>query len=59
MNIISYKKAARFCTIDTYFVDNVNNATDEELIRFCDPNCFGGYVTRYANNKAMVEVNID
>ena len=59
MKITKKINAQRWQTIERYEVEGIGNETDEELIRFCDPNCFGGYVTRYANNKAMVEVNID
>ena len=59
MKIINKTSARRWETVETYIVEDVNNATDKELIQFCDPNSFGGYVTRLSNNKAMVEVNID
>ena len=59
MKITKKIGARRWETMETYMVEDVNNATDKELIQFCDPNSFGGYVTRLSNNRAMVEVNID
>ena len=59
MQIMSKEHARRWDTTEMYFVKDINDATDEQIIDFCDPNNFGGYVTRYANNCARVLVNID
>jgi hypothetical protein len=59
MQIMSKERAQRWETTETYFVKDINGATNDQIIDFCDPNNFGGYVTRYANNCAKVIVNID
>ena len=59
MKIIGKQKARQYETTEMYFLEDINNATDEEIINYCDPCNFGGYVTRYANNTAKVIVNID
>lgn len=59
MKITNRQRARQYETVETYMVEDINNATDEEIINYCDPCNFGGYVTRYANNTARVIVNID
>ena len=59
MKIIGKQRARQYETTEMYFLEDINNATDKEIIDFCDPCNFGGYVTRYANNTARVIVNID
>lgn len=59
MKITKKIRAQRWQTIERYEVEGISNETDAEIIRFCDPNSFGGYVYRYGNGTASVDVNID
>jgi len=47
-------------TIDTYIVSGITNETNQELIDFCDRNCFCGRVYRDNDGTtAKVECDID
>lgn len=43
----------------TYGVIGITSETKEEIIKFCDPYCFGGSVIRCGNDAAIVTVYID
>lgn len=43
----------------TYEVTGVTSETKEEIIKFCDPYCFGGSVVMRGNDVAIVTVYID
>lgn len=43
----------------TYEVIGITSETKEEIIKFCDPYCFGGSVIRRGNDAAIVTVYID
>lgn len=43
----------------TYEVTGITTETKEEIIKFCDPYCFGGSVARRGNDVAIVTVYID
>ena len=43
----------------TYEVTGITSETNEEILDFCDPNCFGGSVARRGNDAAIVMVYID
>jgi hypothetical protein len=50
----------RYRTIDTYYVEGITIETDEDIINYCDRNCFGGRVYRYGKTgTAKVECDID
>ena len=59
MKKISYQAPARFAATATYIIEGIKTESDEEILDFCDPNNFGGYVTRYSDGTASVEVYID
>lgn len=43
----------------TYEVSGITSETKEEIIKFCDPYCFGGSVVRRGDDVAIVTVYID
>ena len=54
VRVETYKK-----TTKAYRVTGITNETNAEIIDFCDPNNFGGQVTRYTDGVAFVYVYID
>lgn len=46
-------------TINTYKVVGITTETNDELIDYCDRNCFGGRVYRHNDGTATVECDID
>lgn len=54
VQVSTYKKTMR-----AYRVTGITNETDAEILDFCDPCNFGGYVTRYMGGVAFVYVYID
>lgn len=54
------KLNTNYRTMTMYYVEGITTETNEEIIRFCDRNCFGGYVTRYGKTgTAKVICDID
>ena len=54
VQVSTYKK-----TMKAYRITGITNETNTEIIDFCDPYNFGGYVTRYTNGVAFAYVYID
>ena len=59
LRITEHTRARAFETTEEYRVEGITTETNEQIIDFCNRNNFGGYVYRYGQGCARVEINID
>ena len=56
---MAYTRIRMVAGTTTYEVRGITTETDQEIINYCDCNAFGGYVRRYTNGTAEVQVYTD